>query len=735
MVKGVIIRGWLLLANCVLQMVTCFAQEIPLGTWRSHNSYTTIQAITFSTTKVYGAAMNGIVVFDGADNSLSVITKQDGLSSTDITALAFDQARTQMLVTYADGMIDLVRTNEIIPYSTLKNSALITGSKRINAITLHQNLAYLSADFGVVVFDLNQRELKETWRDLGPAGQTLRIIESAFLGDSIFLATDQGVMAGNINENLLDFARWKRFSAPVNTAIQSIATFNNKMYAAVNGEGLFEYASGTWTLTGFSGSTFNRITAATNLLIAEDAKLWKQSASGALIQIESDKFEQPVLAREDAAGKLWVGDRRNGLVSDKSGSFQSYIPNGPTFSGSFRFTLYDQQLFAVSGGFTGNVTPSGKNELINVFTAGMWSANASLLSQDVTGIEFSDTKTFVSSFGNGLQVVENNSFSFYTQANSPLTNNQISAIAHSKEGLWVASYGSTLPLHLLKNDNTWESFSFPQSASQYPTNLLVDYLGQVWMVLNPAQGGGILVFNREKNQHVYLTEASGSGALPSRSVFSISADREGQIWVGTNQGVAYFPNPGQVLSGSVNTIKPIIDGRFLLRDETVTAIKTDGGNRKWIGTQRGLWLFDPFGEKEIYNFNSANSPLLSDQITDIAIHPVTGEVFISTDKGIVSYRADATASSPVFENVKIFPNPVTAEFTGVVSISGLSTDAVVKITDISGKLIWQTYANGGTATWNTRDYTGRRAATGMYLVIAVAQDGRDSIVGKIAIIN
>jgi hypothetical protein len=290
-------------------------------------------------------------------------------------------------------------------------------------------------------------------------------------------------------------------------------------------------------------------------------------------------------------------------------------------------------------------------------------------------------------------------------------------------------------LHLLKPDNTWESFSFPPSASQYPSTLLVDYLGQVWMALNPAQGGGILVFNREKNQHAYLTDASGSGGLPSRSVFSITADRDGQVWVGTSQGVAYFPNPAQVLSGSVNSIKPIFNGRFLLRDETVTAMASDGGNRKWIGTQRGLWLFDPFGEKEIYNFNSANSPLLSDRIVDIAIQPVTGEVFIGTDKGMVSYRADATGSSPAFENVKIFPNPVTAEFNGVVSISGLSTDATVKITDISGKLVWQTDAHGGTATWNTRDYTGRRAATGMYLVIAVSQDGSDSVVGKIAIIN
>jgi ligand-binding sensor domain-containing protein len=728
-------RTGLIFINCLLAVVNCFSQEIPLGTWRSHNSYNAIRAITFSANNVYAAASNGLVVVNLADNSLSMVTRLDGLSSTDITAVAFDQPRNQLLVTYADGMIDLIRTHEIISYNALKNSTTIAGSKQINAITIHQHLAYLSADYGLVVFDLNQREIKETWRDLGPTGQTLRIVESTFLGDSIFLATEQGVIAGNLNDNLLDFARWKRFSSPVNSSVQSIAAFNGKVYAALNGDGLFEYESGNWIITGFSESTFTRITASNHLLITEGINTWKLTPSGTLIPVETDKVEQPFLAREDASGKLWIGDLRNGLVSDKTGSFQSYIPNGPTFSGSFRLSVHNQQLFAVSGGFTPTLTPSGKNELINVFSNGMWSTQPTFITQDVTGIKFTETKTFIASFGGGLQVVENNSATLHTSENSPLTNNRISAIALSKEGLWIASYESPQPLHLLKQDNTWESFSFPQSASQFPTHVQVDNLGQVWMVLNPAQGGGILVFNREKNQHAYLTDASGSGALPSRSVFSIAADRDGQVWIGTSQGVAYFPNPAQALSGNVNSIKPIFNGRFLLRDETVTALVSDGGNRKWIGTLRGLWLFDSFGEKEIYNFNSANSPLLSDRIVDMAIQPVTGEVFIGTDKGIVSYRADATGSSPVFEKVKIFPNPVTAEFNGVVSISGLSTDATVKITDISGKLIWQTNAHGGTATWNTRDYTGRRAATGMYLVIAVSQDGSDSIVGKIAIIN
>jgi hypothetical protein len=254
-------------------------------------------------------------------------------------------------------------------------------------------------------------------------------------------------------------------------------------------------------------------------------------------------------------------------------------------------------------------------------------------------------------------------------------------------------------------------------------------------MLNPAQGGGLLVFNEQENKTAYLTNQAGSGGLPSRNVYAFAADRDGSIWIGTEKGVAYFFNPTQVFSTNVNAVWPIFENRYLLTDEKVTAIAVDGGNRKWIGTERGVWLFSPTGEEQVFNFNTSNSPLLSDVILSIAIDPVSGEVFFATDKGIVSFRSGATESSFSYELVKVFPNPVTPGFNGTVGISGLATDAIVKITDVSGKLIWQTQANGGTATWNVTDYNGRRASTGMYLIFSATEDGSESFVGKIAVIE
>lgn len=726
----------LLIVHCSL-FIDNYAQEIPIGTWRTHTSFNAIHSISFSSSKVYAAAANGVMIFDQTENSLSVITKRDGLSDTDITQVAVDQARQQLLVAYSNGNLDIITSNEIINFDRLKTSTTVSGSKRINHISILENLAYLSTDYGLVVFDLLQLEVKETWRDLGPIGEKIKIYQSTFFSDSIFLATEQGVLAGDMNDNLLDFNNWRRFDAGAfNGDIQSITTFTNKIYVAINGAGIYRYESGNWSLQSYlQALTYKSISAgAAQLFVAEGATVHSVNTLDVATLIISDKIMDPTIAVEDSAGKLWIGDLQNGLISDKTGNFENYLANGPSFSGGLRlkYDALTRKMYAVSGGFSSDFSPLLRTAYLNFFNNGSWNLEPSFASQDLTDVEISGDKIFLSSFGNGIQVIQNGEIMLTDNTVSP----NVTALAGSSAGIWVTNYGANQSLHLLKRDNTWESFSFPLvPASRYPTNIAVDYLGNVWMILDPENGGGILVFDKNANKTVLLTEVAGAGGLPSPSVYSIAIDRDDQVWVGTDMGVAYFPNPSQVFTSGINSVKPIFENRFLLRDERITAIEVDGGNRKWLGTERGVWLFDPFGETQVYNFSATNSPLLSNKIVDMEINSETGEVFFITEGGMASFRSDATASDAAFDKVKIFPNPVTAEFNGLVGISGLATDAFIKITDVSGKLIWQSQANGGTATWNVRDYTGRRAATGMYLVFSTTQDGGESVVGKIAIIN
>jgi ligand-binding sensor domain-containing protein len=732
----IVFKYTLIIGNFLLSNFS-YAQEIPIGTWRTHISYNSVNSISIGSNKVYAASANGVMVLNQSDNSLSSITKLDGLSSTGITQIAVDQPRQQLLIAYQDGDLDIVRANEIINFDRLKTSTTVTGSKKISHISMNGDLAYLSTDYGLVVFDLIQLEVKETWRDLGPVGEKIIINQSTFYNDSIFLATEKGVLAGDMDDNLLDFNKWKRFNTGVfNGNIQSIATFNNKVYAAINNSGIYRYANGSWSLESYlSGLIYKNITSSSpNMYLTEGNNLYSINSSNVVTPIVSTKIVSPVLAFEDSAGKLWIADQRNGLVSNKTGSFESSISNGPSFSEGLRlhYDAASDKMFAVSGGYNAGFTALLKSEYLNAFTFASWSQETAFANQDLTDVEVSGTRMFLSSYGKGIQVIENNDIIFQDQATCP----SITAMAKSSVGTWTTNYGSAQSLNLLKSNNTWESYTFPSiSASRYPTEIAVDLIGNVWLVLNPDNGGGILVFDKVGNRSAYLTDVVGSGGLPSKSVYSIAVDRDGYVWVGTAAGVAYFPDPSRVFSAGITSVKPIFENRFLLRDEKVTAIEVDGGNRKWMGTERGVWLFNPVGESQIYNFNADNSPLLSDKIVDMGINSQSGEVFFITDAGIVSFRSDATTSDAAFHSVKIFPNPVTAAFNGQVGISGLSSDAYVKITDVSGKLIWQSQANGGTATWNVRDYNGKRAATGMYLVLSTSQDGSESVVGKIAVVD
>ncbi|MEX1241614.1 MAG: two-component regulator propeller domain-containing protein, partial [Cyclobacteriaceae bacterium] len=529
---------------------------------------------------------------------------------------------------------------------------------------------------------------------------------------------------------------WERFDeGNFSGPIRAVVPFNGKIYAT-GPTGVYRLGNGNWIQEAFLDTlaiqSLNHSTE--NLLMITDSTIWIMNLSGEISQLKDDLIKAPAVVQQDGAGNFWVGDRASGLVSDTGGTFTSYLPNGPSVA-AVRRMVYDQgKLFVVSGGFSPSGEPLKNPPELNIFENGNWSTVLQGV-PDLTDIAFHDNKIYLSSFGSGLLVTDGTGNStILDETNSPLRHaepgkSNIAALAPSADGLWVANFGGSQPLHLLKSDGSWDSFSFGFANEKNPTDIIIDGDGNVWTALHPASGGGLMVWERSSNQGYYKTDVAGSGNLPDKNIHSFTVDRDGYIWIGTDAGIAYFFSP------EADAIKPVFENRFLLRDEKITALEVDGGNRKWIGTEEGVWLFNPTGEVLVRHFTSENSPLLSNIIRDIEIHTLTGEVFFATDKGIISYRGDAVTAGAEFTEVKIFPNPVIPGFSGTVGITGLSESASVKITDISGKLVWQTQANGGMATWHVRDHQGRRAATGIYLVFAIGEDGRESVVGKIAVVE
>jgi ligand-binding sensor domain-containing protein len=173
-----------------------------------------------------------------------------------------------------------------------------------------------------------------------------------------------------------------------------------------------------------------------------------------------------------------------------------------------------------------------------------------------------------------------------------------------------------------------------------------------------------------------------------------------------------------------------------LENEVITAIAIDPGNQKWFGTSgSGLFLMSPDGTKAIAAYNTQNSPIPSDFISSIAIHEETGEVIVATEKGIVAIRGSATLGENNFKSIYAFPNPVRPEYSGQITITGLMAGSNVKITDVAGKLVYETSSVGGQAFWNGTNLWGEKVKSGVYLVFVATEDGLESGVTKIAIIR
>jgi hypothetical protein len=742
----------LITISFLLTTLFVFAQEnIPIGTWRTHFSYNSAKTIAVGDNKVFVAAESGIFIYDKSDNSISTLGKINGLQEDNVASLYYDELRNTLIIGYTSGNIDVLRENEILSLDLLTNSQVL-GSKKINNVIADNNFAYISTDYGLLKFGLDKLEVTETYRQLGQDASQIKVFQSAILGDSIFLATESGIIASNINNNtnLFDPINWKRHDQnnglPVSSA-QIIFKLDSKILAGFQNQGLYIYNSGTWMIastlqssdfiSAYSDGSEVAIIADDILYIIDDV-------------IVTTPISDPLIMSLSYAivfnGDIFIADEINGLLTNVDQQFQSIKPSGPVSNEVFNLYYRDNEIIGLSGGYNDARQPFNSNSGFYSFKNGGWTNynNTNLGTDtfnDVVDVAY-DASTqahYYASFGYGLLKIDDAGIvSIINENSSTLQNisvNQpsvyVTAVESSKEGLWVLNYGASSVLNLLSGGE-WQ---IPISLN---TNMLTDITNtqrQLWMIVDPNIGGGILVFDKASEQTRYLTSQSGNGGLPNSIVNSMAVDQDGSIWVGTNEGVAVFSNPNNILEGNVDAILPIFENRQLLRDERITSIKVDNGNRKWIGTQSGVWLFDENADLQLENFNILNSPLPSNSIIDIEINEVTGEVFFATSNGIISYRGTATEAKETHSTVKIFPNPVTADFMGTIGISGLAKNVNVKITDSNGKLIWNTKSEGGTAVWNSRDYNGNRASTGIYFVFSSSQDGEETFIGKIAVVN
>jgi hypothetical protein len=769
----------LLLILFTFIFVRSFSQQIGIGEWRDELPYYMVISVTEGENKIYAATPYALFYFDKGDNSVQRITKINGLSDIGISTINYSKEYHTLVIAYENANIDIIKNNSIINISDIKRASIL-GNKTINNIYFIDKYAYLSCGFGIVVLDIEKEEIHDTYY-IGLNGGQVNVLSLVKNDeDTLFAATEKGIYLADANSpNLANFESWEKDKRiDTNSIYNTIAFLSgevivNKHKNTASEDTLFRYRNGQWNRWVYEGATaINKIQSTNNYLCVTYSYFVRLFGPdfNFLVQIYNyfPGNPYPLDAIVDQDQIAWIGDNYSGLVGNDlvNQTFTKVELSGPLTAKAFSMSIAGNNLYVSPGGRDNSYVPLYNSGQIYHFDDSFWqNLSGSDLGNvhDVVTISIdpSDNKRiYAGSWGSGLvELYDGILQAKYGVSNSTLDHHsasdtsdiRVGGTAFDLEGnLWVVNSHNNNCLSR-KSGNNWTGYNISLANESDLGQLMIDRYGQKWMLmrysnLNP---NSILIFtdsgtpdNPSDDKAKLLNSSAGSGGIAGSNVNALAEDKNGQVWVGTEKGICVFYSPenifvpGQNFDAQQILVQQGSYTQYLLENEMVTAIAVDGANQKWIGTDRGgVFLFSPDGTKQIYHFTIDNSPLFSNRITALAINPKTGEVYIGTDKGIISFKSTATEGGETFSDVYAYPNPVKEGYTGYIAVKGLVENAEVKITDISGRLIYSTVALGGQAIWDGKSFDGRRAQTGVYLVFASNEEGSEKIVTKILIIN
>jgi len=705
--------------------------------------------------EVYAAAAD-LFSYSPLTQEYQRYSKVNGLNDVNIQLLSYDATWDVLLILYENSNMDLKQGSLFYNIPDIKNASF-TGSKRIHSVFIHQNLFYLCSDFGIVVLNPVKKEIKETYV-LQKGSGILSVYGLAVSNGYFYAATSDGLYKAPENSSALqNFATW----VPLQTiATQHLFSSNGNLYTAGQ-DSLFRIQQDTLFHVYTAGSEIQSIRTGTKgIYVCERNDLRK-----CIVQLNADAVWVDSIAGinpndvcEDASGRLWEADEWEGLIQLGEGKQKNYFhPNGVYDASCYNLMQQGDKIYVMAGGESA-WEPMYSSGGISVFDSGEWkwinrysgyAAMDTVFDFCSAAIDTRNQYLYASSFGGGLLeihpdkssvVYKDNGF-LQSQIGNPGANVVPDLVFDDQHNLWMTNYGAAAQLVVKKADNSWQNFSLPfPGGEKYVSRLVIGDDGKKWII--GARGIGVLVYDdhgtidlKNDDESRLLTTGSGNGNLPSNEVLSIAKDRNGKIWIGTNDGIGIVNCPENILStngcdAELKIVKYDLNAGLLFQKESVNTIAVDGANNKWIGTNNGVWLISDDAEKIIYRFSKDNSPLPSNEIKRIIIQPESGEVFIATAAGLVSYRAQATEPSADASTMNIFPNPVPPGYTGLISIRNLSENADVRITDASGQLVYRTRSQGGQAVWNGKNYLGEKPVSGVYFVLVTSYDGTQSTRGK-----
>jgi hypothetical protein len=745
----------------------CLPGQLPVGSWSDHLRYNTSISIAGNSEEIYSSTGSSILVYNSKQNELRKLSPVNGLSQTGISAIGWSDENRMLIIAYANTNLDILKGNSVhnIPDIYIRN---IQGPKTINRIRTLGKYAYLATGFGIVVVDMARMEIHDTWRPGQEAGNN-EVYDITFGNSKIYAATGNGVWQADLsNQGLAYFGNWEQitslpehgsrftqviFSGETLYCNKSGGSSGDIVYAINGGTRLFSFYPGVINLSfdiapnGFTVSS------------AGSVKYYKTDGS-LLTTTSSYGWGNPNISQGIIiANNLWIADKNRGLIKGENmTTFSSFTLSGPATNDVVSLSSSNGVTILCAGGTDKSwnslkrsfqVSVHESNQFTDIVPGGVSDAMRSITDP------WNISRFFISSWGDGLFEYENNKLvKHYDSSNSPLQNSgpagsgvKLCGLAMDKlKNLWITQTNVTGSVKILKPGGSWIVYPLTIDAPVIG-DIISTGRGQKWIILPGGNGLFIIddnntpeVFSDDRTRKLTITDSDGNII---NSVFSAAEDNDGNIWIGTDQGPVIYYNTDQIFEGDVRGYKikvPRNDGSgladYMLGTESVTSISVDGANRKWLGTKNsGAYLLTADGTAVLKNYNVRNSPMFSDSIAAVTIDNTTGEVWFGTSEGALSVREIATSGKESFSDVYSFPNPVREDYSGNVTITGLKKDTQVKITDISGNLVYETISEGGQASWDLTTYNGHRVRTGVYIAFCSDNNGSESCVTKILVIG
>lgn len=663
----------------LIVQVVVFHSQAAIGDWKAYMAYHDVQEIEQAGNLVFVQASNGLYIYNKNDQSIQTFSKVDYLSDCNISHIAYNKSTKRLVIIYSNGNIDLMNINnyEVTNLSEYYNT-FISEDKTVNNIYTYGNYAYLSTGFGIVKLNVSKAEISDTY-NLG-----FKVDWCEINGNKIYAYSQtNGKYTALLSDNLSDKNKW-------------------------NKEG------------GYSA------------------------------KVEEDKSELKQLV-------------------------STLNPGGPKYNyfGCMRFT--NNQLYTCGGGFS--YMEFSRPGCAQVLKNDTWQIYEDNLSTK-TGYSYIDTdnldidpldpnhvfvsgRTGIYEFQDGifLKNYTNDNTNNVLQTASTVGNNNkdyviVTALKYDKDGnLWgFNSISPSTSLFAYTKDKEWVShhkseFMYSENKSlENVNNIIEDSRRLLWFGNNHWDFPYLYCYQPSTDAAIcYKKFTNQDGTeIAVGYVRAIAEDNKNNIWVGTSAGPLMLEASQITKDSPVFTqVKvPRNDGTnyadYLLSGVDITCIAIDKANRKWFGTSgNGVYLISDDNIQQLQHFTRSNSPLLSDDIESIAINTESGEVYFGTNLGLCSYQSDVNSINEEMnkDNVWAYPNPVKPDYTGVITIIGLSNKADIKIVTSNGVLVNKGTSNGGIYQWDGRDLKGKMVASGIYMVETATSDGSKGTVCKIAIIR